>query len=308
MRILRRFPIFACLFLSIALTACVSRSPNANGFDQISNLQSKQIDRVPAAAAYKVMFIHGMFMTPISWEKWEQRFQAAGYEVSAPAWPLHDGSVTDLRNPEKMAALGKLQLQEVLDYYRGILKNEPVKPILIGHSMGGLIAQILLTEGLGSAAIAIDSAPPEGVSVVSLSFIRANSGVLNFFANADSPLQLSLGDFAYAFAPVQTPDQQKFLYDTYYVPESRHIGRAPLGDVAKIDPTVARGPLLLIAGEKDNIIPSKLNYKNFGFYEKTPGVTEFKEFKGRDHSTVLSPDWEPVADYVIDWIGKIPTK
>ena len=294
------------------LVACVSRAPNSDGFDQISNLgasdSAKQINRVPAASAYKVVFIHGMFMTPASWTKWEDRFRAAGYEVSAPAWPLHEGTVEELRNPEKLAALGKLQFNEVLNQYRAMLKKEPIKPILIGHSMGGLIAQILLSEGLGSAAVAIDSAPPEGIKVVSLAFVRSNSGVLNFLASADSPLQMTLGDFAYAFAPAQPPEQQKYLYDTYYVPESRHVGRAPLGKDAKIDASMGRGPLLLIAGEKDHIIPEALNYKNFEFYEKTPGVTDFKEFKGRDHSTVLSPDWEQVADYAIDWLGRLPTK
>ena len=295
--------LFALILFSFTiLTACTSRRPNADGHDQIANLTGHS--RMPAAYPQKVIFIHGMFMTPVSWNQWVAKFKTAGYEVAAPAWPLHDESVAELRKPEKLAALGKLTFNEVLNHYREIVKKEPVKPILVGHSMGGLIAQILLSEGLGSAAIAIDSAPPKGVSVVSLSFIRSNSGVLNFLANSDSPLQLTQSDFSYAFAPAQSPEQQKSLYETYYVPESRHVGRAPLGADAKVDASKARGPLLIIAGQKDHIIPSKLNYENFKFYGKAQGVTDFQEFEGRDHSTVLSPGWEKVADYTLDWLKK----
>src|SRR5262249_34959702 len=126
----------------------------------------------------EIVFIHGMFVTPKCWEAWETYFRNRGYQVSSPAWPLHDHPIESLRDrsSEEFRQLGQLTLGEVIESYRRILRAKATKPILIGHSMGGLIAQILLSEGLGAAAVAIDSAPPEGIFVLKWSFLRSNWG------------------------------------------------------------------------------------------------------------------------------------
>jgi len=251
----------------------------------------------------EIVFVHGMFVTPACWENWETRFKNAGYQVSAPAWPLHEGSIADLRKPERMATLGKLELTQVLDYYRALLKAKPVKPILIGHSMGGLIVQILLAEGLAQAAVAVDSAPPNGVIWLNWSFIKSNWGAINPFANSEQPIELDVDQFSYAFLNQEDPSARQKIYDEFYVPESRRIGKAPTTDAAKINVTRARGPLLIVAGGGDHIIPAKLNYKNFEFYSESPAYTEFKLFEGRDHWTLGASGWQDVAASIDQWLS-----
>ncbi|MEZ0392688.1 MAG: alpha/beta hydrolase [Pseudobdellovibrionaceae bacterium] len=259
---------------------------------------------IPTSTAKEIIFIHGMFMTPESWQPWLEFF-AREYQVSAPAWPYHDQPASVLKtNPHPQ--LGQLTLGMILDHYRALLlpkKNNP--PILIGHSMGGLIAQVLLSEGLGSAAIAIDSAPPQKVWFLNGSFLKANWPVLNLFANPNRPIHLSQEDFNYAFASSQTASAQNSAYDNFYVPESRRVGRGPLTKAASIRRTNARGPLLIIAGEADHIVPAKLNFANFEFYRletSNQNYTEFQLFEGRDHWIIGGSGWEQVAEAVRTWL------
>jgi pimeloyl-ACP methyl ester carboxylesterase len=247
-----------------------------------------------------IVFIHGMFMTPKSWGQWINRFSRLGYTVHAPAWPLHDLGLEVLRStpPE----LSKLTLAQVMEHYRRFIRALPEKPIVIGHSMGGLVAQKLLSEGLASAAVAIDSAPPRGVLSLSVPFIRANWGALNPFANPNEAIKMSWTDFTYAWVNGQQPSEQARIYHEFFVPESRRVGRGPLGRAGSIDRTKKRGPLLLIAGENDHIIPASLTWANYQFYSSTPGFTEFRLTLDRDHSTLLSPGWEQVAETVRTWL------
>lgn len=222
--------------------------------------------------------------------------------MSAPAWPLHEGAVTEMRQESKQADLEKLEFIEVLDHYRKILKSKTVKPIVVGHSMGGLIAQILLSEGFAQAAEAIDSAPPNGMTVLKWSFIKSNWGVVSPFASKEEPINLDVDQFSYAFLNAQDPATTRKIYDEFYVPESRQLGKGPTSDAGEINPNVSRGPLLIFAGGEDHIIPAKLNLKNFNMYGKSPAHTEFKFFQERDHWTVAAPGWEKVADQVDRWI------
>lgn len=287
------------LFSAVTLVPCFAQSSSwVPGHDEIGSNYNAQKPINPK----QIVFIHGMFMTPKAWDAWAARFAAEGYDVSAPAWPIHDGSLDQLRSESSFGALGKLQLADVISKYRTLLIGMKIKPILIGHSMGGLVAQILLSEGLGSAAIAIDSAPPKGIINLSFPSVISNWGALNPFANLDSPIQMSLESFSYSFANAQSPDDQQRLYREFYVPESRRVGRGPLTRVARIDFSKPRGPLLIIAGGKDHTIPADLNYDNFKAYLKTPAHTVFQMFPERDHSTTVSPGWEAVADRIRNWI------
>ena len=281
---------------TLLLTACGSVPPKE---DHI-------VSSAPPAAvnATEVMFIHGMFVTAKSWEPWLPVFEKAGYTVSAPPWPAHPVPVERTRAPENMAALGKLELVQVLDYYRKLLKDKPVKPILVGHSMGGLVAQILLQEGLAQAAVVIDSAPPKGIVFVSGPFLKANWKLINPLTDANTPVAMTRDEFAYAFASQQTDAVVDAAYATQVVPESHHLATDALTAVGAVDASMPRGPLLMIAGEKDHIIPAALNYKNFDIYRSTPANTDFMMFPERDHWLIAGAGWEEVAAQTLAWIQK----
>ncbi|AZZ36199.1 alpha/beta hydrolase [Bdellovibrio sp. qaytius] len=252
----------------------------------------------------EIVFIHGMFMTPDNWTEWQKYFTQHGYKTSAPAWPQHDKSVTEMRDPKNYDALAKVTLEEVLNYYRQILRDKKVKPILIGHSMGGLISQILLSENLASAAVVLDSAPPRGVFIVSTTFLSANWKIITPFASKDKPIIQDQESFADSFCNAQPEAEQKRIFQTYAVPESKRVGTGPLTKAGSLNEENARGPLLIIAGGEDRIIPARLSYKNFQVYEDTPGYTEFHLVEGKDHCLMLTPGWESLAETSRLWLEK----
>lgn len=251
-----------------------------------------------------VMFIHGMFMTPACWDDWQARFKKSGYTVSAPAWPLHDTPIAEQRQKHPNPALGKLTLTEVVDYYRQILKDKKEKHILVGHSMGGLVVQHLLADGLGSAGIVIDSAPPKQAIPLlpPWSMIKANWAVISPFANGDEAHIFDLEGFQYAFVNTQAEAEQKAVFEKYTVPESRRVGRGADSKEGKIEFEKKKAPLLFIAGEKDNIVPASINRRNYKEYLENPSLTEFYEFPNRNHWIIGAPGWEEVADFALNWI------
>ena len=245
-----------------------------------------------------VVFIHGLYMTPSCWEDWVKRFEAKGYSCLTPAYPGRDKSVKELQTPD--ASLGKLTLSNILDDLASKIKAQPV---LIGHSMGALITQLLVHRGLGSAAIAIDSAPPTGVFTTTFSFLKANWGHITPFVNQDSPVIMTFERFQYAFVNDMPLAEQRVAFERYVVPESRHIPLESLFS-ARIDFTKPHSPLLLIAGGNDHIIPPGLNKTNYQKYKAGPSVTDFKEFPGRNHFILGQRGWQEVADYCLEWIGR----
>lgn len=258
-----------------------------------------------------VVFIHGMYMTPKSWIPWKEKFEKEGYKVYTPGWPLHEVSPEERRAKHPDPALAKLTLEDVLEHYRkflGDLKGE--KPILVGHSMGGLISQLLLAEGRASAAIAIDSGPPKGVVSQAtalrhgFSFVRAAWPLISPFAKDDEPIEMTPEKFARIFTNGMSEADQKTAFDEQAGPESRRVGKGALTDTALLPVVTARGPLLLIAGETDRIIPPSVTRLNYEAYDEKIGYTEYKEFPGRPHYIVGSPGWTEVADFILQWIAK----
>jgi len=177
------------------------------------------------------------------------------------------------------------------------------KPVLVGHSVGGLITQLLLQRGVASSGIAIDSAPPTGVFTTTFSFLKANWGHITPFADPNSPVVMSFERFQYAFVNGMPLDQQQAAFERYVVPESRKIPRESLFE-AKIDFRKAHVPLLLIAGGSDHIIPADLIEKNYRKYRDGNSVLELKEFPGRNHFIICQTGWEEVADYCLEWIAR----
>jgi pimeloyl-ACP methyl ester carboxylesterase len=289
-----RAPALLVILVSSLLTACAGRTPPPR-----QPLMPGQI--MPTKT---IVFVHGMFVTPSCWKKWQAYFEARGYRTLAPAWPEHDPPAATQRARHPNAALGKLELADVLERYRQVIRGLNEKPILVGHSMGGLVVQLLLQEDLGVAGIAIDSAPPKGVLTLKWSFLKSNWPVLSPFATKTKPVLLDEARFHYAFTNTLDPATAHAAYESESVPESRLVGRGPLTALAKIDFARPRPPLLLVAGAEDHIIPAVLNEKNFAHYRKGPSITELKVFPGRDHWLIASDGWEEIADYVRGWIEK----
>ena len=277
--------------LAACSTPQVMQSPRAN-------------DAAVIPKSHTVVFVHGMFVTPRCWERWERYFQDRGYKTLAPAWPEHDQPVQSQRQSHPNPRLGALTLADVLQRYREVIRGLDEPPILIGHSMGGLIVQLLLQEGLGAAGIAIDSAPPKGVISLKWSFLKSNWPAISPSARIEEPIDMSFAAFQYAFVNTLPVDTQRAAYDGHVVPESRRVGKGPTTDTARIDFGKARAPLLMIAGSEDHIIPASLNRSNYHKYDKTPAITDFREFSARTHWIIAQDGWEEVADYVSAWIRK----
>ena len=250
-----------------------------------------------------VVFIHGMFVTPSCWKNWESHFRARGYRTLAPAWPEHEPPAAAQRARHPNPKLAELTLERLVEHHRAVVRELPDKPILVGHSMGGLIVQLLLQEDLGAVGVAIDSAPPKGVVTLAWSFLKSNWPAINPFASANEPIYLDEDAFHYAFTNTLSREQSRAAWDSEVVPESRRVGKGPTTGAAKIDFSRARAPLLMIAGEKDHIIPAGLVGKNFARYGQA-APTELKTFGGRDHFLIGSEGWLEIADFVLDWLKK----
>ena len=228
-------------------------------------------------------------------------FKEKGYTCFAPAYPFHEGEPNELRkniNP----ALGKLTFGQMVDSLAVFIDRLPEKPILIGHSMGGLAVQKLLEMNKGVAAIAIDAAPPKGVFSFKWSFLKANIPTVNPL-KGNSVCLPSVKWFHYAFCNTMTMEQTQQEYDLYVTPESRNIPRSSTKKDGKIDFKKPHAPLLFIAGEKDHIIPSSLNRKNFNAYKDKNSKRDFKEFPGRTHYICGQENWQEVAAFIEQWIA-----
>lgn len=250
-----------------------------------------------------IIFIHGLFMNPKSWDQWLAFFTEKGYVCHAPAYPYHEGEPLALRSSID-PRLGQLTLADCVEYLLRYIDSLDLqeKPILIGHSMGGLIVQKLIEMGKGSMGVCIDSAPPRGIKSYKWSFLRANLPVVNPLMG-NSVFAPSHAWFRYAFCHTMTHADARRAFDEYVVSESRNIPRSSDKDAGTIDFNKSHAPLLFIAGEKDHIIPSSLNKKNFAAYSTESGKTDFKVFPGRTHFICGQKDWEEVATFIASWLA-----
>ena len=243
-------------------------------------------------------------MTPLCWEHWIERYQAKGYRCLAPAWPGRDKPIEMQRKNHPDPELGKLKLRDVVDSMADAIKGLKEKPAIIGHSMGGLVTQLLLQRDLAVAGVAIDPAPPRGVFSMAFSFLKANFPVINPLIPVTQPVMMSLEQFQYAFVNTLPLAEQRAAYDRYVVPESRGVPMQSLTSVGKVDFKKPHPPLLITAGEKDNIVPASLNKTNYNKYKSSPSQTDFKEFTGCDHFGIGERGWEELADYSMAWLEK----
>ncbi len=252
-----------------------------------------------------VVFITGAFIHHSCWNEWRTYFEQKGFKTIAPPWPHKDASPEILRNSHPNAEIASNRLALLTDHYEKIIRQLPEKPVLIGHSIGGLIVQILLQRGVGSSGVAIHSVPPQGVFTFKLSFLKAGWGPLGFFTSARRSFLMSFEQWKYAFTNGMDYDAQKGSYYKYAIPESKLIVRDTITRAAKVKFSSPRAPLLLTSGTADNTIPASLNYANYKKYRKNNSITDYKVFEGRNHFVLGQPTWREDADYILEWLSKL---
>ena len=252
-----------------------------------------------------VVFITGAFVTHHGWDEWKAYFESKGYTTLAPAWPFKDGTAAELRarkpNDKELAAL---TLAEVIDHYANIIKALPEKPIVIGHSLGGLITQIIVNRELAAAGVAIHSVPPQGVFPYEFSFLKAGWKALGLFTSLDETYLMSFEDWQYAFVNEMPLEEQKAAYEANTIPESKTVARGGLTRAAHVDFNKPHVPLLLTAGSLDTIIPAHLNQRNVKAYKNNGSVLDYKEFEGRNHFVLGQSIWKEDADYILNWLAE----
>jgi pimeloyl-ACP methyl ester carboxylesterase len=257
-----------------------------------------------------MMLIHGAWLSSRSWENFVEYFEPRGFDVSAPEWPRKDGDVQELRQAtDDLEGLG---LNEIVDHYQAEIEKLDESPVLVGHSFGGLIVELLLDRGLGRAGVAISPAPPKGILVLPFSSLKAASPALAHPSRWHGVVPLTLEEFTYGFVNTFSPEDAAAAYETYAVPESGQIFyEAGFANFHLHPPTEvhfkmqARAPLLIVGAEKDNTVPASLARKQFEKYEKHEAYdaqTDYVEFAGRPHFLMIAHGWEEVAEEIDRWV------
>ncbi len=256
---------------------------------------------------YPVLFIHGLWIHSSAWGPWQQHFQAHGYATSAPGWPGDSETVEATRaNPD---ALNDVGISAICRHYADLIDAMPAKPIVVGHSFGGLIAQELLANGYATAAVAIDPAPIKGVKILPFSQLRSGFPVLGNPANRKRTVALTAAQFRYSFGNALSEEESDALFAAWTIPGP---GRPLFEDAtanfvsdspAQVDSHHAvRGPLLLMSGTEDHTVPRSVTKAVFKLYADNPSITEYQEIDGRGHSLTLDAGWTEVADAVLAWL------
>jgi non-heme chloroperoxidase len=267
----------------------------------------EQIGQANASGLTPVVFIHGLWLLASSWDRWAELFAQAGYAPVSPGWPDDPDTVEEaLANPE---AFADKTIGQVADHYANAIGQLTRKPAVIGHSFGGLLAQIVAGRGLAAVTVAIDPAPFRGIPQLPLSSLRAGGPVLANPANRHRAVPLTYEQFRYSFANAVDEDQARRLFDTFAVPAPG----APLWQAAaaNFNPRTEdrvntknpdRGPMLIVSGEKDHTVPHVLAYAAYERQRKNAGVTEFTEIPNRGHALTIDDGWQEVADRALAFV------
>jgi non-heme chloroperoxidase len=278
----------------------------------ITEHEAAQIDRANSSGRTPVVFIHGLWLLPSSWDRWAARFEEAGYSALTPGWPDDPETVAEAKaHPEVFA---HKSVGQVADYFGTIIRRLGKKPVVVGHSFGGLLTQVVAGRGLAAVSVAIDPAPFRGVLPLPISALRSVSPVLGNPANRNRAVPLTYEQFRYGFANAVSEDEAKQLYDTFAVPASgepvfqaaaANLNPLTEAKVNTINPE--RGPLLIISGEKDHTVPWAIANASFKRQKRNPGVTEIVEIENRGHALTIDSGWQEVADTALAFVKRFVT-
>lgn len=251
------------------------------------------------------VFIHGLWIHASAWQPWIDLFAERGYAASAPGWPGDAATVAETR--KNAVALNDVGISRIVEHYATLI-GDGTKPVIVGHSFGGLIAQALLAGGHAAAAVAIDPAPIKGVKALPVAQLRSAFPVLRNPANRGRTVSLTAAQFRYAFGNAISEQESNALHAQWTIPgPGRPLFEAATANFVRHSPAAVdtrlteRGPLLLASGTQDHTVPLKVTKEVFGHYRKGGSDTEFHEFDGRGHSLTIDSGWRDVAEVALAW-------
>jgi pimeloyl-ACP methyl ester carboxylesterase len=291
-----------------SMTTATSMTPST-GSMTITEHETQQVQRANATGLQPIVFVHGLWLLPSSWDRWAKVFEEAGFTALTPGWPDDPDTVAEANaNPEVFA---HKTVGQVADHFDEIILGLHRKPAILGHSFGGLLAQILAGRGLSAATVAIDPAPFRGVLLLPFSALKSAWPVLHNPANRNRAIPLTFEQFRFGFANAVSEEEAKELHATFAVPASG----APLFQAAtanlnpwteaKVDTeNPERGPLLIISGEKDNTVPWAIANASYKQQKDNPGVTEIVEMPNRGHALTIDSGWREVADTALAFVRR----
>jgi pimeloyl-ACP methyl ester carboxylesterase len=275
----------------------------------LADHEAEQLERANGSGRTPVVFVHGLWLLPSSWDNWTPVFEEAGYSAVTPGWPDDPETVEEANaNPEVFA---HKSLGDIAEHIDAFVRGLNTKPAVIGHSFGGLLTQIIAGRGLASVSVAIDPAPFRGVLPLPFSALKSASPVLGNPLNRHRAVPPTYDQFRYGFANAVDEAEAKQLYETYAVPGTGEpLFQAASANLnpwteAKVDTkNPDRGPLLIVSGELDHTVPHAIAHAEFKRQERNEGVTEFVEIKGRGHALTIDSGWREVADTALAFVKR----
>jgi pimeloyl-ACP methyl ester carboxylesterase len=278
--------------------------------NQLMEYEAEQVAAANASGKKPVVFVHGLWLLPSSWDRWAEVFQAAGYSTVTAGWPDDPNSVDEAnRHPEVFA---RKSVQQVADHVEGLVRELQQRPAVVGHSFGGLLTEILAGRGCSDASVAISPAPHRGVLPLPISALRSSSPVLRNPRNHGRAVPLTYEQFRYAFANAVGEEEAHELYNTYAVPaaglplfQAASANLNPWTEVKVKTKNPDRGPLLIIAGAEDHTVPWSICNSSYKRERRNEdAVTEIVKLKGRGHALTIDHGWRKVADTALEFVQR----
>jgi pimeloyl-ACP methyl ester carboxylesterase len=275
----------------------------------VTEHERHQVDEANASGRTPIVFVHGLWLLPSSWDRWAELFEGAGFAALTPGWPDDPDTVQEAKeHPEVFA---KKSIAQVADHFDEVIRGLTKKPAVVGHSFGGLMTEILAGRGLAVASVAISPAPFRGVLPLPISALRSGSPVLRNPANRHRAVPLTYDQFRYAFANAVDEDEAKELYEKFAVPApGEPLFQAAAANLnpwteAKVDTkNPERGPMLIISGERDHTVPWSISNASYKREKRNEGVTEIVKMPNRGHALTIDGGWREVADTALAFLKR----